>query len=68
VDHEKKIWTTVMRIPLRALSNASLKPGDRWRANFYRIDRANRAFLAFNPTLNGSFHTPARFAWLEFEK
>jgi predicted TIM-barrel fold metal-dependent hydrolase len=68
VDNEKKIWTTVMRIPLRALSNAAVNPGDRWRVNFYRIDRANRAFLAFNPTLNGSFHTPARFAWLEFEK
>jgi hypothetical protein len=35
--------------------------------NLYRIDRANKAFLALNPTLRGSYHTPARFATLRFE-
>jgi predicted TIM-barrel fold metal-dependent hydrolase len=66
VDAEKKIWTTVMRIPLRALSSTPANPGTKWRFNVYRIDRAERAFLAMNPTLGGSFHTPARFGWLEF--
>jgi hypothetical protein len=55
-----------MKIPLRALSNVPAGPGVKWRANFYRIDRAKGAFIAANPTLNGSFHTPSRFAWLEF--
>ena len=55
-----------MRIPLRALGGEPVTAGTRWRANFYRIDRANRAFLASSPTLQGSFHTPARFGWLEF--
>jgi len=67
VDDARKVWTTVMKIPLKALSPEGAKSGTRWRANFYRIDRANRAFLAFNPTLTGSFHTPARFGWMEFQ-
>ena len=68
VDEGAKVWTTVMRIPLKALSAEAVREGTRWRVNFYRIDRANRAFLAFNPTLSGSFHTPARFGWLEFTR
>ena len=40
--------------------------GTRWRANLYRLDRANKAALASNPVLAGSFHTPDRFGWLEF--
>jgi predicted TIM-barrel fold metal-dependent hydrolase len=68
VDDGGKVWTTVMRIPLKALSAEPVREGTRWRANFYRIDRAQRAFLAANPALTGSFHTPARFGWLEFTK
>ncbi|MGZ8938697.1 MAG: amidohydrolase family protein [Limisphaerales bacterium] len=68
LDEAAKVWTTVMRIPLKALSPDPVTPGTRWRLNLYRIDRANRAFLAFNPTLNGSFHTPERFGWLEFTR
>ena len=67
IDEANKTWTTVMRIPLKALHPDGAKPGTRWRANFYRIDRASNAFLAWNPTLTGSYHTPARFGWMEFE-
>jgi predicted TIM-barrel fold metal-dependent hydrolase len=66
LDEKQKVWTTVMRIPLRALSDEPVKPGTRWRINFYRIDRAGGAFLAWNPTLTRSFHAPERFGWLEF--
>ena len=59
-------WTCEVRIPLEALSDRKPEPGTRWRANFYRIDRAHRAFLASNPVLNGSFHTHDRFGWMEF--
>ena len=41
-------------------------PGGRWRINLYRCDYANKAFLALNPVLVGSFHTPERFGVLEF--
>jgi predicted TIM-barrel fold metal-dependent hydrolase len=67
VDRRKKVWICEVRIPMKSLADNLPKPGTRWRMNLYRIDRAGKAFLAMNPTLNGSFHTPERFGWLEFE-
>jgi hypothetical protein len=66
VNRGRKVWTSEVRIPLSALSETAPTVGTRWRANLYRIDRAHRAFLASNPLLSGSFHTPERFGWLEF--
>lgn len=66
VDEKKRVWTTVMRIPLRALSPEPVKAGTEWRINFYRIDRAGEAFLAWNPTLTRTYHTPERFGSLRF--
>ena len=66
VDERRKVWVCEVRIPMNALSDTPPSTGTRWRANIYRIDRAAKAFLAMNPTLNGSFHTPDRFGWLEF--
>jgi hypothetical protein len=66
VDERRKMWTVEMRIPWSAMSDAAPKPGARWRINLYRCDYANKGFLAFNPALAGSFHTPERFGWLEF--
>ena len=66
VDEQRKVWTVEMRIPWSAMSEAAPKPGARWRINLYRCDYANKGFLAFNPVLAGSFHTPERFGWLEF--
>lgn len=68
VDPRRKVWRCEVRIPLEALSATRPVVGTRWRANLYRIDRANRAFLASNPLLTGSFHTPERFGWLEFTR
>ena len=67
VDAERGLWTTVMRIPLKAFVDQPPAPGSEWRANFYRIDRASRAFLAWNPTLVRTFHAPERFGSLRFE-
>ncbi len=66
VDVKRRVWTAEVRIPLAALSETAPTAGTRWRANLYRIDRAHQAFLASNPVLSGSFHTPERFGWLEF--
>lgn len=66
VDERRKVWTCEVRIPMKSLSESPASVGTRWKANFYRIDRAAKVFLAMNPTLNGSFHTPDRFGWLEF--
>jgi predicted TIM-barrel fold metal-dependent hydrolase len=66
VDEALKVWRVESRIPLAALSQSLPKVGDRWRLNLYRHDRAAAAYLAMSPTLEGSFHVPARFGWLEF--
>lgn len=66
VDEKRKVWTVELRIPWSAMSDAAPKPGARWRINLYRCDYANKGFLAFNPALAGSFHTPERFGWLDF--
>ncbi|MGL6196904.1 MAG: amidohydrolase family protein, partial [Thermoguttaceae bacterium] len=69
VDNEKKIWTAEVRIPYSAISENGKKPtaGDKWKANFYRSDRANRAFVAWSPALTNSAHTPKRFGTLLFK-
>jgi predicted TIM-barrel fold metal-dependent hydrolase len=66
VNRGKKVWICETRIPLTALHDTAPQAGTRWRANLYRIDRAHKAFLASNPVLSGSFHTPERFGWMEF--
>ncbi|MSU34336.1 MAG: hypothetical protein EXS36_04365 [Pedosphaera sp.] len=66
VDKRHKIWCAEIRIPLASISDTHPQAGTRWRLNLYRIDRAGKAFLAMNPVLSGSFHTPERFGWMEF--
>ena len=66
IDRQRKVWRAEMRIPIAAFFGFRPEPGKRWRLNLYRIDRANHALLAWNPTLNGSYHTPERFGILEF--
>ena len=65
------IWTVDMRIPFAAFPEVNPpKPGDAWRANFFRIDRAEPPeFTAWSPTLETppNFHVPERFGHLLFE-
>ncbi len=66
IDKKRKIWTAELRIPLSAISESAPSRGSRWRINLYRCDYANKLFLAWNPVLAGTFHTPERFGVLEF--
>ena len=66
IDEPAKVWRVEARIPLTALSEKLPQPGTRWKINLYRHDRSEKGFLAFSPTLEGSFHAPDRFGWLEF--
>ena len=66
VDRQARCWTAELRIPLAALGDAPPHPGDTWRINLYRCDRAHDAFLAWNPTRARSFHQPERFGLLRF--
>jgi hypothetical protein len=66
IDKPARRWTCEMRIPLKSLAAHMPNAGTQWRLNFFRCDRANKAFLAWNPALTGSFHTPEKFGVLEF--
>jgi predicted TIM-barrel fold metal-dependent hydrolase len=66
VDRKRKVWTVEWRMPLELLSSTKPTPGTRWRLNLYRCDKANNAYLAWSPVLQGSFHTPQKFGVLEF--
>jgi predicted TIM-barrel fold metal-dependent hydrolase len=66
VDKKSRRWTCQLRIPVAALSELPPKPGAQWPINLFRCDRAHNAFLAFRPTLTGTFHTPERFGLLRF--
>jgi hypothetical protein len=62
-------WSAEFAIPFRSLIAAPPKAGERWRANFYRIDRPeNRQWelSAWSPTGFPNFHVPERFGILEF--
>jgi hypothetical protein len=66
IDKKNRIWTCEMRVPLDALAGSKPSVGSQWRLNLFRCDRANKAFLAMRPTLQGSFHVPERFGLLTF--
>ena len=60
-----------MAIPFADMLTAPHIPpraGDVWRANFYRIDRAEDGdeYSAWSPTLRRNYHTPERFGALVF--
>jgi len=66
VDKKAKVWVCELRIPITALGGARPEDGTRWRLNLFRCDRANKAALAWRPTLQDTFHAPDRFGVLEF--
>jgi hypothetical protein len=64
-------WSAEWAIPFAALGAAPPRAGERWRGNFYRIDRPNGSapeLSAWAPTHAdpAEFHLPARFGVLEF--
>jgi len=66
VDEKAKEWVCEVRIPIGALSDTKPEAKTRWRLNLFRCDRANKASLAWRPTLEDTFHVPDRFGALEF--
>lgn len=62
---------TLLRVPFSAFGRPVPAAGERWRANFFRIDRHplhGDEYSAWRPTLRdpADFHVPAAFGWLEF--
>lgn len=62
-------WQVEVTVPFADLDSKSPKPGEVWRANFYRFNRGSgrpAELLSWSPTLLPSFHQPSRFGYLEF--
>lgn len=62
-------WTSELSIPMSSIVSEPPKPGDIWRANFYRIDRPVDGpveYSAWSATGRPQFHVPARFGAIEF--
>jgi hypothetical protein len=62
----------VIRVPFKAITARAPRSGDRWRANFFRIDRSKvhgDEYSAWSPTLRNpaDFHVAAAFGTLLFE-
>lgn len=62
---------TLLRVPFAGLGRGTPEDGERWRCNFFRIDRhptLGDEFSAWQPTLKvpPDFHVPAAFGTLEF--
>jgi len=74
VDARNHVWTCEMRIPVRSMGSKPLQAGDAWRINIFRADGlgddAHRRFLSWSPVKSErhSFHAPASFGVLRFEK
>jgi hypothetical protein len=62
-------WQVEVAIPFADLEATTPKPGEVWRANFYRFNRGQGQPVEMQswsaPILPG-FHQPARFGFLEF--
>jgi tetratricopeptide (TPR) repeat protein len=75
IDEGSHTWYAAARVPLKAVSDAPVKAGDRWRMNLYRIDGEGpdpkRHFLCWQPTCAGNRdpnHVPENFGTLVFSE
>jgi hypothetical protein len=62
---------TLVRIPFASVGRPTPRPGERWLANFFRIDRhpvRGDEYSAWRPTLRvpPDFHVPDAFGSIEF--
>ncbi len=66
-----KGWRAELAIPFAALDRGGDRPpsaGDKWRANFFRVDVTRRkpVYSAWSPPLRGDFHALKKFGDLVF--
>jgi hypothetical protein len=68
-DVDKK-WTAELAIPFKDVGVKAVKPGDKWKANFFRLDtaKAGRKTYAWSAPRNNDFHNLDRFGQIVFEE
>ena len=68
-DDRDQSWQVEVTIPFADLGGPAPKPGEVWRANFYRYNRDAQhpvELQSWSPVFLRGFHQPARFGVLEF--
>lgn len=69
-EGRRSAFETLVAIPLLELSSAPPRPGEAWRANFFRIDRsaAGDEYSSWRPTRRNppDFHVPSAFGTIIF--
>lgn len=69
-DEKQSRFSIVMRIAFAALERSTPKPGEKWRGNFFRVDRSSSGdeYSAWQPTYRTppDFHVPGSFGELIF--
>jgi hypothetical protein len=70
IDRTAHIWYGAMRIPYAAIDTRAAAAGNTLRINFFRCQGppATRHYLAWQPPMRDSFHTPERFGTIELVK
>jgi len=69
VTKTPEFWMVEMTIPFSSMESGPPLAGEKWRANFFRIDRPKNAsseLSAWSPTGLPLFHVQEKFGFLEF--
>jgi hypothetical protein len=73
IDEKNHIWYAAARVPLKSVSEQTVKAGTKWRANLYRIEGLGedpqRHFMCWQPTCvvnRDPNHVPEHFGTLIF--
>jgi hypothetical protein len=73
IDEANHVWYAAARVPLKSVSEHTVKAGTKWRANLYRIDGLGedpqRHFMCWQPTCvvnRDPNHVPENFGTLIF--
>lgn len=68
IDEAAKLWYCEVRIPWKSIAapGKTVKAGDEFRLNLYRIEGAepDRRYITWRPVNSPSYHTPAAFGRL----
>ena len=67
IDKSAHVWYGAMRIPYAAIDSRPAQPGNTLRVNLFRCQGPNssRHYIAWQPPMRESFHTPERFGILK---
>lgn len=68
-DDKDELWQVEVMIPFADLGEKTPQPGDVWRGNFYRFNRAKGLapeLLSWSAPMLRGFHQPVRFGFIEF--